>query len=378
MSVRPQLTFYQLSEKRRLNDIWQELLEKQIWKKADFAAHEHNTLIGSKDRTNWRLFLPDHLQIYDGQEWVEEQQTVIDPHYAPNPMDGDMDTFLQKAHRFLRKFEGRKIGVQLSGGLDSSLIIGLLEHFHIPYGLVGLRSDRYEFRTERLVQEKIAQSCSEVEFIDEVDCLPCSNLKEVPSHQIPDLLSLNYAQDLAMAQACNRLGIEVLLSGGGGDNLLGEAVPRKPEACEWRPQTFTDQFPVEIVYQPAGISFTSFFGDRGIVDAFFSLRRGMKDDYKKVWARGFFKDFLPKELIEYTYCADFWGRDIDALINAIPWIRKMHHFAEEHTQNEYFEQKNLENLLSEDLLRPRKELYQIIEARISSALWVHSIVRSSY
>ena len=180
-----------------------------------------------------------------------------------------------------------------------------------------------------------------------------------------------------MAKACNRLGIEVLLSGGGGDNLLGEEVPTRPAECTWRPQTFTDQFPVDIVYQPAGIFFTSFYGDREIVDAFFSLRRGMKEDYKKIWARDFFRDFLPKELTQHTYCADFWGRDIDGLIKAIPLIRKIHRFAEDHTQNKYFEETNLEKLLSEDLLRPTKELYQKLEARVSSATWVHSLASAN-
>ena len=85
----------------------------------------------------------------------------------------------------------------------------------VQHGLVGLRSARYEFRTERHVQEVLAKECGDVELIDEAGCLPCAGLNRVPPHQVPDLLSLNYAQDAAMAEACRKLGIEVLLSGGG-------------------------------------------------------------------------------------------------------------------------------------------------------------------
>jgi hypothetical protein len=192
---------------------------------------------------------------------------------------------------------------------------------------------------------------------------------------VPDLLSLDVAQDRDMAVACGHLGIDVLLSGGGGDNLLGQGVPADPTASTWRPQTFTDSFPVDLVYRPMGIEFLSFFGDSGIVDAFFRLRRGQGNDTRKRWARRFLRDFVPRELAEYAYSADFWGRSIDGLLAALSPIREIHAEARELSGNAFFDAEQLERLLAEDLYRPRKELYQRIEARTSAAVWVVSMAK---
>jgi len=367
--------FRHLPSGRTVNCILRELQMEGLWRSADYEAHEANTLMGAGDRTDWRSILTDWFPMATGQVWCSERNQPVDPVHIPRAGDGSMEDFLTAARAFFDSFKGRKIGVQLSGGLDSSLIIGLLRHFGIPHGLVGLRPDRYEFRTEQRVQERLAADHDDVELIPGESCLPCSRLNSVPVHQFPDLLSLNYSQDQAMADACTRLGIEVLLSGGGGDNLLGQGVPNDPCHCTWRPQTFTDPFPVEVVYRPKGIEFMSFFGDHGVVDALFRLRCGQPDDYRKLWARKFFRQFLPHELVEYHYCADFWGRSIDGLIQSLDEIRQIHQVAWENTGNPYFIEDKLESLLAEDLYRPSKELYQRIEARVSSAVWVASLVK---
>jgi hypothetical protein len=191
-----------------------------------------------------------------------------------------------------------------------------------------------------------------------------------PVHQVPDLLALNHEQDRLMAESCRRKGVEVLFSGGGGDVLLGSAAPVDPTECRWRPQTFADAFPAEVVYAPRGIEFRSFFADQGIVDAVYCLRRGQGGDVSKRWARKFFRDFLPRELVEFSYCADFWGRDIDGLLESTAEVRRIHGRAWKITRDPYFAEDRLEALLAEDLLRPRKDLYQRIESRISSAVWV--------
>jgi hypothetical protein len=376
VSAQPGLRFYHLPSGRLECSIWNELRTGEIWRSADFEAHEKNTLTGAGDRTDWLPIFADWFPIDEEQVWCERSRRAIDPIHIPNAdTAGSMEDFLEAARTFFARFKGRKIGVQLSGGFDSSLVIGLLRHFGIPHGLVGLKSDRYEFRTERVIQKYLASQNLEVELLDERACLPCSRLGEVPPHQVPDLLSLNHAQDLDMALACKRLGIEVLLSGGGGDNLLGQAVPVDPASCLWRPQTFTDPFPVDIVYRPRGIELLSFFSDLGIVDACYRLRRGHEDDHRKLWAREFFQQFVPRELVDYHYCTDFWGRSIDGLALALNEIRRLHREALGYTGNPYFGEDRLEALIAEDIYRPRKELYQRIEARSSAAVWVCSLAK---
>jgi hypothetical protein len=369
----PSLRFHNTASGQEVDSIWDELLARKLWRRADFLQHEKNVLSGYRDRTYWKPVLPPWITLEPEMSWCHETTSLVDPVYFPVEGVGSMDDFLAAVQRLFKRFEGNHIGVQLSGGFDSSLTIGLLKHFGIRYSVVGLISKRYEFRTERRVQEKLAAEAESVELIDESEHLPCSHLEKVPAHQIPDLLSLNFSQDCAMTQACRTLGIDVLFSGGGGDNLFMEAVPERPELCQWRPQIFTDPFPADVVYYPNGIKFLSFYGEREIVDSVFRLRRGQDCDLSKLWARHFFRDFLPRELTDFAYCADFWGRDMDGLHDAMPSIRAIHRSAAEATGSEYFNDERLEELLKEDLLQPEKSLYHRLEARISNAVWINSL-----
>jgi hypothetical protein len=372
----PGVHFRHIPSSRVVESIWDVLSNEGMWRTANFEAHEANTLAGAGDRTDWLPIFADWFPIADGQVWCERSRRAIDPIHVPNTnKSGSMEDFLEAARAFFARFENRKIGVQLSGGFDSSLIIGLLMHFGIPHRLVGLKSDRYEFRTERFIQQFLARQNREVELLDERTCLPCTRLDQVPPHQVPELLSLDHAQDHDMAMACNRLGIQVLLSGGGGDNLLGQEVPEDPDACRWRPQTFTDSFPTDLAYRLRGVEFLSFFSDVGIADALYRLRRGQADDFHKLWARDFFQKFLPRELVDYHYCADFWGRSIDGLVTGLEDIRRLNREAHDHTGNPYFAEGRLESLIAEDIYRPRKQLYQRIEARTSAAVWVCSLAK---
>jgi hypothetical protein len=54
-------------------------------------------------------------------------------------------------------------------------------------------------------------------------------------------------------------------------------------------------------------------------------------------------------------------------------IRCLHRDALLCTGNRYFAPERLEDLIRQDIYRPKKELYQRIEARTSAAVWVTSI-----
>jgi hypothetical protein len=63
----------------------------------------------------------------------------------------------KKLQSFIRRhvdFVGAaNIAVETSGGLDTSIIIGIISQYITNINLVGVVSDRFEFRTERHVQE---------------------------------------------------------------------------------------------------------------------------------------------------------------------------------------------------------------------------------
>jgi hypothetical protein len=234
-----------------------------------------------------------------------------------------------------------------------------------------MTTDRYEFRTEHFIQKKLMEEADETILINHEDYLPMSRIDRVPPHQLPNLSSCTCSSNMAMAHACVELGVDILLTGAGGDVLLGTEAPER--TFNWRTGIFYDEWLQDMVYAPHGVKLVPFFADWGIVECIWNMRRGQSEDISKIWARKKFKDFLPRELVDYTFKGDFWGLYIDGLNNSLPHLRKLHDEAFELTNNCYFKRHNLEALLSQDLFNCDQSLYQRIEARASSAIWYVSI-----
>jgi hypothetical protein len=355
------------------NDIW-DYLKTDEWKKNIHPENfEYNNLIGVLKRKDVKSVIADFLPIYKGMYWLDREKKVVDPTYVPKIFEADMDSFLTAAHLFFKQYQNKKIGVQLSGGLDSSIIIGLLKHFQIPFYLVGLTTQRYEFRTERYVQQILSKWAIESVLIDYENHLPLSNMDEAPMHQHPDLLVNNYSSNKAIALECKRMGVEVLLTGEGGDNVFAETIPMEPNQCTWIPQSFGDTWLAEYVYAPFDVDIVPFYEDKGILDVIYNLRLGQEEDNAKLWARQFFKEFIPQELVNFSYCADFWGLYISGLQKAISQIKILCEKSFDLTQNPYFSKESIDNLLNQDLLSAKKEIYQKIEARVALAVWINSL-----
>lgn len=348
-------------------------LAKNKWRSLIPSNFEQNTLDGLLHRSSWKSFFRDCLVMYPGMQWNAMQRNLEDSVFLPYLAPASFDSLVKAAGVLFSRFEGRHIGVQLSGGVDSSIIIGLLKANSIPYSLVGLSTDRYEFRTERYVQLKLADECGKAKLLDYEQYLPLSGLDTVRAHAWPDLSCINFKSDSAMAEACNELGIEVLFSGSGGDVILGIEVPENPEDCNWHPQIFNYPWPKEVVYAKYGVELVSFFGDPQFINCIYNLRRGHSDDADKLWARRFFRDILPKELVDYTYRADFWGLYVDGLRQSLQTIRNLHKIAHELSGDAYFMKENLDQLLTEDLLQAKKVIYQKIESRAAISAWINAL-----
>lgn len=366
----PNVSFVDLATGVRHNHIWK-YLQMGGWKSIKPNNFEYNNLKGVLKRNEWKPVIGDLMPIHPGMIWDGSTKTIIDPTYLPQAIEPGMNNFLNAADAFFRKYDKKRIGVQLSGGLDSSIIIGLLRHLGIPFHLVGMATNRYEFRTERYIQEIIRKWTECSTLIDYEQHLPMSNLEDIPPFQYPDLLALNFSSERAMAEECQQQGVQVLFTGDGGDNLFAESVPDNPEECTWLPQVFSDSWLADIVYAPCGIELVPFYADPGIMDVVYNLRRGQVEDNSKLWARNFFKDFLPLELVNFSYCADFWGLYIDGLQQAVPKVHKLFKTAHEISGHHFFSEVVAKELLGQDLLHAKKEIYQVIEARASLALWLN-------
>jgi len=250
----------------------------------------------------------------------------------------------------------------------------LLKELGIPFYAIGLTSDRYEFRTEKHIQQMLQSFAKTSILLNYENHLPFSNLTHLPAFQYPELSALNFSTEISMAHACEKLGITVLLSGDGGDILLGNAVPDSPNETKWMPQIFGSSWHSDIIYKPKGIDLIPFFADPKIMDVFFNLRRGQKRDPLKLWARNFLVDFLPPELSEYSYFADFWGLYISGLTNNLSEINNLIKSVYQFTGISDFHPSKIENIFKINLYANNQTNYQIIQSKVALAVWINSLI----
>lgn len=370
----PSLHFRHASNGVIYNTIWEELKNGQY----KSIAPEHilkNALIDGVDRTQNKPVLKDYFPIHKGMLWNEEEKIPFDPIFIPNRMDVNMDCFLETSYCFFEQYKEKKIAVQLSGGLDSSIIIGLLKYFNIPFYLVGLTNQRFEFRTEKKIQNILAEWAQKTVLIDFENCLPYSHIDKVPAHQYPEEYIRSFGPDYIMAQVSQEIGIEVLITGQGGDNLFGDAIYENPTELKWMPHTYYEGWSQDLIYAPAKIELVPFYGYPKISELIYNLRFGHNEDITKIWARQFFKDFLPKELVTHCYRSDFWGLVISGVQQLIPHLPLMFEKTYELTKNNYFHKDKVKEILKIDFLDHTKENYMIIEPLIGISVWIDSLVR---
>jgi hypothetical protein len=356
------------------DSIWEQL-KGGIWKNISPENLLDSALIDGVDRTLYKPVLKDFYLVHKGMLWNESKKIPYDPVFIPKKVDVNLDLFLKDTYRFFKQYEGRKIGVQLSGGLDSSIIIGLLHFFKIPFKLIGLANKRFEFRTESVIQNLLSEWAEETILIDYETCLPYSHIDKVPPHQYPEEYIRTFGPDFIMAQKAKEIGIEVLLTGQGGDNVFGDEILENPFELKWMPHTYHLGWLEDLVYTPKGIELVPFYADKRISELIYNLRRGEKKDVPKFWARQFFKDFLPSELVDYTYHSDFWGFVISGVQEVMPKLPLLFEQTYDLTQNNFFNKERVKELMAIDLLDHKKETYMQIEPLLGIAVWIDSLVR---
>jgi hypothetical protein len=267
----------------------------------------------------------------DGYEFVSDLR-------ASRGRASSVSDVLNYAKRLLAKAgPNKRIGVELSGGLDSSIIIEFLLSQSVPVSLVAFTSSRYEFRTERAIQSHYQKLSKSVHLIPYEECLAFSGLEKVPPHPFPVQESLYFSRHLAAAKACRLLGVDILLSGEAGDQLLGLA----PEACDnlgRAPKGFAywnlaELWSHQYVHIPQGTNYISGMALGRLPAMILQARSGLAADHMKLWARRELSNYLPTILSNYAYKAFHDGWVIDGLQAACPAIFRMSNCAYEITHH---------------------------------------------
>lgn len=373
----PHLSFYSRSRGVVVDDIWDEL-EEGLWQQYNIDHRLHNDTLGEMRITEWLPVLNDFEPILPGFRYDQESDRIVEERYTPEvvPMDGDR--FLEVCHHYFEQYRGRKIGVHLSGGLDSGLVIGLLHHLEIPFSLYGLTTDRYEFRTEHRIQEILSEWGEEVRYIDLEEYPFYSEPDSFPAHQIPEGFIKMQAAATALAEAASVDGVDVLFGGQGADTLFVDAVPEPPKKLSFNiGNEFLVPWEQEVIYAPKGVDMVSFYADPTIIEAIYNLRIGQREDPWKVWARSFFRSYLPRELSDYHYCADFNGLSMSGLELAKPTVVQLFEEAYDRLKHPIFSPAATRKMMETNVFTFDYKMYCDYCTRISIAVWIHALFREN-
>lgn len=109
--------------------------------------------------------------------------------------------------------------------------------------------------------KKLTELTDSYELIDFKQNLPFSKLSTIPPFNYTDINSINYASDKAMAEACAKLGIDILLSGEGGDFVFSQEIKSKETKYPWSSTEFYDNWLNENIYNNVGCELVPFYGD---------------------------------------------------------------------------------------------------------------------
>lgn len=283
--------------------------------------------------------------------------------------------FLSLVNRQLNKLRDKKIGVQLSGGLDSSLIIGILRHCGFEPVLIGMCNNRYEFRTERIVQDILKKVGTKNILISDDNFLPFTDLLNVPKHALPNASSIFYSGEDKMAMLFEENKVDLVFNGMGLDTILCMSPNDIENRNQWYPFMFDDCWFRDYVYKPKNIFFTPAIKSPLLVNCIWNMRATHSEDNTKQWARNNFSNFLPIELSNFNYKADHAGLLIDGIKSNLQTINYLFEFVHNKTKFLEFSKNEFEKLFANYHLSDDNKI-KLILSRTSYAVWMHSLYRT--
>lgn len=358
-------------------DIWDLLTLKNL-RASDLNAHTKNMSNFVVRPDQYSEVLPGITPIPPRSRWSrtgKQWSTFSEINHQPL-RNKTIEDVRRVSERILRLVDSKAIAIELSGGLDTSIIIGLLESFGMRPLLVGTKNDNYEFRTERYIQGLYENSMDSV-LLSNQACLPFSKLDTCPSHQLPSSTSIFYSHATAIAGVCLQRQRRVLFNGMGFDGFLCDNIPdvfSSRMADVWSPWALDDNWFNEYVYSRYGISYKSGAASRYLLRIIVSMRAGKSEDLQKRWARKLFERYLPFELVQYTYKGDNCGAFIEGFLGSEESIRKIFKESYRITNSPIFGEGVFESFAA-NIHKNDDVTDKLILSTVSLATWIYGLVR---
>ena len=336
---------------------------------SNLASHIHNLCRGIERPDTYLEVIKNIHPIPPFSNWQYNEQrfNFLDQPTSslktnPNTIEKFIDLVKSKT-KFLKT---KKIAVELSGGLDSSIIIELLNLCDLEITLIGLNSKNYEFRTERIIQNHYAHKYKSF-LIDSKVALPFSNLLDCPAHPLPTKKTLFFYQKEVIAKKCAEEKIDFLFNGIIGDTVFCDKI----KSTRWNKWEFDNNWFNDFVFKPKKVSYITTNFDF-VLNYFFNQRKHEQTDPFKIWARNHFANIIPKTLSNYYYKTDHFEEIIEGLYSAENDIIKTYKLTNNITKNNLFTFEKLGNDLNNFKQMNDIEINTFF-AKMSFAVWIYSL-----
>jgi hypothetical protein len=327
----------------------EEFLSADALKAASLDAHIENAEKCSYNLCSYKPVIKDIYPIpprtmwhFEGEEVALAKQRRVPLAHCPSLAEIE-----KRTARLLSFISSDEIALELSGGLDSAIALAVLHKNGVRPLLIGSTWSAYEFRTERAVQQALAQSFSLDTILDEDAPYPFESLAQVPPHPLPDELSISYARVRKNIDISEANGKKIIIGGFGGDALLCNPIIADQESFLFEPWTWDVHWANENLYDHSSCRYYSAYSFRSLVPALVALRASKgkldQDDTYKIAARNIFQESLPRELTEYVYKGSANGiflRGIQRARDEIHHILAMagQEYPDERLSRQYFEE----------------------------------------
>lgn len=348
-------------------------LRNGLWKTFNLESYLYNDTLHFNEPHLQKPIFENFFQVIPGNKWDMTTQSLLQDLYTPNLCVSKVSNLIEESRKFFKELNAHRIGVHLSGGLDSSIVICLLKYLDIPFIPIGVCSNSFEFRTERYIQEQLLRFCGNGKLIDIRECPFYSNIEKIPIHSMPTGVIQSYALNERLASEFAEYGCDVVINGQGGDTLFVDGCQKMSEWVINIGYEFELSDACTLSYNPRNIRLISFYSCKPIIDIICSARLGEKDDTLKLWARKWLKSILPKELADYSYIGDFFAQHMQGLEDAKPIIGMLFEKAYDMTRNELFSPKNTMKFISQDVFNFEHKSYINFCSLLSAAVWYNSI-----
>ena len=284
-----------------------------------------------------------------------------------------VESFTEIIQKLSSKFHKEKVAVELSGGLDTSLIISLLRAAGMDPILIGLCSDRYEFRTERVIQNLYLSNCSAGKLIDYTTALPFARLDKTPVHEVPNKSCLHYYGHEVIAETAHQFGATLVLNGIGIEPFLVEPITSDNNPY-LLPLTMEDSWADEYIFRRHQTRYVNVVTLKPIYHLVSNLRKGQPRDTQKNWARKYFSRLLPRELSDYSYKAAFDGLFQEGINTEQKTINNIFNCAYEVTGNPKLKASSVAPQLEQASQLEHNSYIELI-GKLSFATWIFSLIR---